>query len=78
MIGMRLKNFRKLKSYLVVTRFAIYSYKLHLSVKWDPESFYFKQDFVQACLQFGNREQALKYIPKVKEELKIKYYVQAK
>lgn len=41
--------------------------------------FYFLiQEFVDACLQYGNSAEAHKYLPRVKEDLQVKYYVMAK
>jgi hypothetical protein len=36
------------------------------------------KEFVEVCLQNGNRNEAHKYLPKVKDELQIKYYCMAK
>lgn len=33
--------------------------------------------FVDVCLEKDNNQEALKYLPKVSEELKIKYYIKA-
>jgi len=35
------------------------------------------EDFVEVCLQFGSVDEALKYLPKVREDLQVKYYVEA-
>lgn len=35
------------------------------------------EPFVDVCLKHGNRSEAEKYLPKVKDELKVKYYVKA-
>jgi len=39
-------------------------------------SYYF-QPFVDVCLKYENKYEAQKYLPKVKDELKVKYYVKA-
>lgn len=31
--------------------------------------------FVDVCLQNGNKMEAVKYLPKVNDELKVKYYI---
>lgn len=33
--------------------------------------------FVDVCLQKHNHEEAMKYLPRVSEEIKVKYYVKA-
>ena len=33
--------------------------------------------FVDICLEKNNRQEALKYLPKVSEDLKVKYYIKA-
>lgn len=33
--------------------------------------------FVDICLEKNNRQEALKYLPKVAEDLKVKYYIKA-
>jgi hypothetical protein len=38
---------------------------------------YYFQPFVDVCLKHGNKYEAQKYLPKVKDELKVKYYVKA-
>ncbi|XP_069702504.1 vacuolar protein sorting-associated protein 16 homolog [Periplaneta americana] len=35
------------------------------------------EPFVDACLKYGNQYEAQKYLPKVKDELKVKYYIKA-
>jgi len=35
------------------------------------------EDFVEVCLQAGNLLEAQKYLPKVKDELQVKYYLKA-
>jgi len=39
-------------------------------------SYYF-QPFVDVCLKHENKYEAQKYLPKVKDELKVKYHVKA-
>lgn len=34
--------------------------------------------FVDVCLKYDNTSEAIKYLPKVREDLKIKYYVKTK
>ncbi len=36
------------------------------------------EEFVEICVQFGNRKEAYKYLTKVREELQVKYYCMAK
>jgi len=36
------------------------------------------EEFVEICLQFGNRAEAHKYLSKVRDELQVKYYCMAK
>ncbi|ODM96537.1 Vacuolar protein sorting-associated protein 16 [Orchesella cincta] len=36
------------------------------------------EEFVEVCLQYGNRAEAHKYLPRVKEDLQVKYYVMAR
>lgn len=33
------------------------------------------QPFVDICLQYNNKLEAQKYMPKVKDEMKVKYFV---
>ena len=37
----------------------------------------FTQDFVEVCLKAGDLNEAKKYLPKVKEDEQIKYYILA-
>ncbi|XP_075976244.1 vacuolar protein sorting 16 [Anticarsia gemmatalis] len=35
------------------------------------------EPFVEACLKYGKNDEALKYLPKCRDEIKVKYYVKA-